>query len=191
MIIQEKKILRKQISSVKKLIPLEEKIRRSDAVMERLLEHPEYKNSKKILFYWSMDDEVFTKQTVIQAYNEGKEVYLPVVEGDNLRIRLFEGAAAMVAGESFAIPEPSDDSPEVFVDDIDLVVVPGVAFDAQCSRMGRGKGYYDRLLSAATKEGRPYTIGVCFDFQLVPKVPVEECDKPLDCVISETSLYHK
>lgn len=191
MIIQEKKILRKQISSVKKLIPLEEKIRRSDAVMERLLEHPEYKNSKKILFYWSMDDEVFTKQTVIQAYNEGKEVYLPVVEGDNLRIRLFEGAAAMVAGESFAIPEPSDDSPEVFIDDIDLVVVPGVAFDAQCSRMGRGKGYYDRLLSAATKEGRPYTIGVCFDFQLVPKVPVEECDKPLDCVISETSLYHK
>lgn len=191
MIIQEKKILRKQISSVKKLIPLEEKIRRSDAVMERLLEHPEYKKSKKILFYWSMDDEVFTKQTVIQAYDEGKEVYLPVVEGDNLRIRLFEGAAAMVAGESFAIPEPSDDSPEVFIDDIDLVVVPGVAFDAQCSRMGRGKGYYDRLLSAATKEGRPYTIGVCFDFQLVPKVPVEECDKPLDCVISETSLYHK
>lgn len=191
MIMQEKKILRKQISSVKKLIPLEEKIRRSDAVMERLLEHPEYKKSKKILFYWSMDDEVFTKQTVIQAYNEGKEVYLPVVEGDNLRIRLFEGAAAMVAGESFAIPEPSDDSPEVFIDDIDLVVVPGVAFDAQCSRMGRGKGYYDRLLSAATKEGRPYTIGVCFDFQLVPKVPVEECDKPLDCVISETSLYHK
>ena len=50
MIIQEKKILRKQISSVKKLIPLEEKIRRSDAVMERLLEHPEYKKSKKILF---------------------------------------------------------------------------------------------------------------------------------------------
>ena len=191
MIIQEKKILRKQISSVKKLIPLEEKIRRSDAVMERLLEHPEYKKSKKILFYWSMDDEVFTKQTVIQAYDEGKEVYLPVVEGDNLRIRLFEGAAAMVAGESFAIPEPSDDSPEVFIDDIDLVVVPGVAFDAQCSRMGRGKGYYDRLLSAATQEGRPYTIGVCFDFQLVPKVPVEECDKPLDCVISETSLYHK
>ena len=191
MIIQEKKILRKQISSVKKLIPLEEKIRRSDAVMERLLEHPEYEKSKKILFYWSMDDEVFTKQTVIQAYNEGKEVYLPVVEGDNLRIRLFEGAAAMVAGESFAIPEPSNESPEVFIDDIDLVVVPGVAFDAQCSRMGRGKGYYDRLLSAATKEGQPYTIGVCFDFQLVSKVPVEECDKPLDCVISETSLYHK
>lgn len=191
MIIQEKKILRKQISSVKKLIPIEEKIKRSDAVMERLLEHPEYKKSKKILFYWSMDDEVFTKQTVIQAYNEGKEVYLPVVEGDNLRIRLFEGAAAMVAGESFAIPEPSNESPEVFIDDMDLAVVPGVAFDAQCSRMGRGKGYYDRLLSAATKEGRPYTIGVCFDFQLVPKVPVEECDKPLDCVISETSLYHK
>lgn len=191
MIIQEKKILRKQISSVKKLIPLEEKIRRSDAVMERLLEHPEYKKSIKILFYWSMDDEVFTKQTVIQAYNEGKEVYLPVVEGDNLRIRLFEGAAAMVAGESFAIPEPSEDSPEASIDDMDLAVVPGVAFDAQCSRMGRGKGYYDRLLSAATKEGRPYTIGVCFDFQLVPKVPVEECDKPLDCVISETSLYHK
>ena len=191
MIIQEKKILRKQISSVKKLIPLEEKIRRSYAVMERLLEHPEYKKSKKILFYWSMDDEVFTKQTVIQAYNEGKEVYLPVVEGDNLRIRLFEGAAAMVAGESFAIPEPSNDSPEASIDDMDLAVVPGVAFDAQCSRMGRGKGYYDRLLSAATKEGRPYTIGVCFDFQLVPKVPVEECDKPLDCVISETALYHK
>ena len=138
MIMQEKKILRKQISSVKKLIPLEEKIRRSYAVMERLREHPEYEKAKKILFYWSMDDEVYTKQTVIQAYNEGKEVYLPVVEGDNLRIRLFEGAAAMVAGESFAIPEPSNESPEVFIDDIDLVVVPGVAFDAQCSRMGRG-----------------------------------------------------
>ena len=118
----------------KKQVPLEERRRRSVPVMERLMALPRFRKAQNILFYWAMQDEVATQDAVLACAAAGKNVFLPVVDGDLLRIRRFSGRAALTPGESYAIPEPVEGSEEVRISDIDLVVVPGVAFDMAAGR---------------------------------------------------------
>lgn len=185
---ESKKELRKLISMRKKQVPLEERRRRSVPVMERLMALPRFRKAQNILFYWAMQDEVATQDAVLSCAAAGKNVFLPVVDGDFLRIRRFSGRAALTPGESYAIPEPVEGSEEVRISDIDLVVVPGVAFDMNGGRMGRGKGFYDRLLAGASdcSQGGPYKVGVCFDFQVVDAVPREAHDMLMDAVVCES-----
>ena len=184
---ESKKELRKLISMRKKQVPVEERRRRSVPVMERLMGLPRFRRAQNILFYWAMQDEVSTQDAVISCAAAGKNVFLPVVDGEMLRIRRFSGRAALVPGESYSIPEPVEGSEEVRISDIDLVVVPGVAFDMEGGRMGRGKGFYDRLLGEVRGDGAgPYKVGVCFDFQVVDAVPREPHDMLMDAVVCET-----
>lgn len=129
------------------------------------------------MLYHSLKDEVQT-HAFIEKWSEKKRVVLPVVVGDELELRLYTGPADLSIG-SYGIAEPTG---ELFTDyaAIDLAVIPGVAFDAVGHRLGRGKGYYDRLLPhiGATK------IGICFPFQWVEEVPAEPFDICMDEVIS-------
>ena len=178
----EKKELRKTISSLKKLCPQEERLNRSKTVIANLESSPEYIEARNVLCYWSLPDEVNTHDLVTRAAASGKTVFLPVVNGDDLIIRQFTGLDKMHDGESYSIPEPKTGSREASIDEIDLVIVPGVAFDREGGRMGRGKGFYDRLLSGSSV----FKTGICFDFQLVKSVPKEPHDILMDKVISET-----
>ncbi len=181
--IEKKKELRKIINARKKVCPVEERVKRSGAVIEKLRILPEFLQAQNILMYWSLPDEVFTHNAVVE-FAKDKNIFLPVIDGEELRIKKFSGEAALVDGESYAIPEPDADAPEVSIDEIDLVVVPGVAFDLRGGRMGRGKGFYDRLLSKAYGNG-PFKAGVCLNYQLVDEVPTETHDIIMDIVISE------
>lgn len=172
-----KQELRQLVRTLKKAIPLDEKIIRSSEIWQMALEISYIKEAKAILLYWSMDDEIFT-HSVVQKLAETKTVLLPVVDGDDLRIKQFRGLDNMRAGEQFGIGEPTGDD---YTGDIDVIVVPGVAFDRQCNRMGRGRGFYDRLL----KTRDAIKIGVAFDFQLFDSVPTEPFDVKMDCVVSE------
>ena len=176
-VMETKKELRQYIRTLKRAIPLDEKKLRSSDIWRRALEISEIKNAKTILLYWSMDDEVYTHD-VVQTLAKNKTVLLPVVDGDDLRIKQFRGLENMCAGEQFGIGEPTGDD---FSGDIDVIVVPGVAFDRQCNRMGRGRGFYDRLL----KSQNATRIGVAFDFQLFDKIPTEPFDVKMDLVVSE------
>lgn len=187
-IILIKKSIRKEISALKKEIPLEKKIERSAPILDKLESYPDFIKAQNILFYWSMNDEVHTHITV-QRLAAHKNIFLPVVDGDDLLIKKFNGVETLVAGESFAIPEPSVDAEETSIENIDLVVVPGVAFDRQGGRMGRGKGFYDRMFSKVTKkEQTPVKIGVCFDFQLIDSVPKEPHDELMNTIITESEI---
>lgn len=137
-----------------------------------------FKEARTVLAYWSMDDEVFTHDFVCK-WAEMKTILLPCVRGEELDIRYFDGKENLCPGEGYAIPEPVG---ALFTDlkQIDLVLVPGVAFDREGNRLGRGKGYYDRIL----KQTPAYKIGLCFDFQLLDCVPTEEHDIKMDRVIS-------
>ena len=175
---ETKNELRRTVLQLKKNFSLEEKKQRSQAIWRKVLELSAVQNAKTILLYWSMDDEVFTHNVVQQLATE-KTVLLPVVDGNYLRIKQFRGLENMRAGEQFGIGEPTGDD---YTGNIDVIVVPGVAFDRQCNRMGRGRGFYDRLLKMqnATK------IGVAFDFQLFDSIPTEPFDVKMDFVLSET-----
>lgn len=177
-IMDEKKALRIEIRQLKKACPYGEKLRKSVSVWEKVEQLPAFQQADIVLAYWSMDDEVYTHDFV-KRWAGHKTLLLPCVKGDELELRYFDGEERLQPGEGYAIPEPVG---ELFADwgKIDLILVPGVAFDKFGNRLGRGKGYYDKVL----KQTGAYKLGVCFDFQLVERVPVEPHDVKMDRVVA-------
>lgn len=127
--------------------------------------------------YYSLPDEVQTHDFV-EKWRGKKNILLPVVVGDDLELRTYTGRQELSEG-AFHIDEPTGRTFTDY-DAIDLVIVPGVAFDNNGNRLGRGKGYYDRLLPRI----RAHKIGICFPFQLVKEIPTEPFDKKMDKIIS-------
>lgn len=177
-IMDEKKALRIEIRQLKKACPYGEKLRKSLSVWEAVERDEVFQQAETVLAYWSMDDEVYTHDFV-KRWAGSKTLLLPCVKGDELELRYFDGEERLQPGEGYAIPEPVG---ELFTDwgKIDLILVPGVAFDKSGNRLGRGKGYYDKVL----KQTGAYKLGVCFDFQLVERVPVEPHDVKMDRVVA-------
>lgn len=163
---------------MKKQFSAEEKIRKSVSVWEQVEQDERFKRAQVVLAYWSMEDEVFTHDFVCK-WAAQKTILLPCVHGDELDIRYFDGREKLCPGEGYAIPEPVG---ELFTDfdKIDVILVPGVAFDKTFNRLGRGKGYYDRIL----KQTAACKLGICFDFQLLENIPVEEHDVKMTKVVS-------
>ncbi|MDO9511843.1 MAG: 5-formyltetrahydrofolate cyclo-ligase [Bacteroidales bacterium] len=164
--IQKKKI-RKFIREEKLKLPEDERFKRSVDILQQLENHPRFQQSELILIFWSMKDEVHT-HSFLEKWHRKKKLLLPCVEGQHLKLRLYQGLESMKAGDFFGIPEPT--GPEFLnYHEIELGIIPGVAFDKQQNRMGRGKAYYDQLLPGLSA----YLIGICFSFQYLDKVPTD------------------
>lgn len=181
-IIREQKTeLRKQIRSFKKNFTLEQRSEQSQFVIKEIEKHPDFLKSNIVMAYWAMKDELDLTDLILKWQHE-KKFLLPCVNGDELEIRRFQGMDSLAAGSAFGILEPIGD---LFTDykSIDLVLVPGLAFDSKNNRMGRGKAYYDKFLVKTNA----VKMGVCFDFQFVESVPVSAFDVIMDAVAS----YHE
>lgn len=150
-------------------------------VLQRIYAHSKVKQSRSILLYCSLDDEVCTRSLIDHLVAEGKHVYLPRVTGaDTMELRLYTGRNDLREG-AFHIMEPIGILlPEERYAEIDTGIIPGMAFDHDGHRLGRGKGYYDRLLA---KMPHLYKIGVCFDFQKVDSIPTEPTDITMDTTV--------
>ena len=168
--------IRSAIKMLKKQHSKEELQAQSDIILRKLEQHPDFIKAQKIMLYSSLPDEVQT-QAFIEKWRLQKRIILPTVVGDDI-IQVELTAETGFAIGDFNILEPQN---VAYTGDFDLIVVPGVAFDHQGNRLGRGKGYYDRFLC---KHRTTKKIGICFDFQLVDNVPVEENDIPMDEIIS-------
>jgi len=146
-------------------------------ILANLEAHPAFKKAKIVLLYHSLEDEVNTHE-FIEKWSLHKQIILPVVAGNDLELRSYTGDTGLKIG-AFGIEEPTG---MIFKDyeAIDLVVVPGVAFDHAGNRLGRGKGYYDRLLSHIPA----FKIGICFPFQFIENVPSEPLDIRMDTIIT-------
>ncbi|KAA6320428.1 5-formyltetrahydrofolate cyclo-ligase [termite gut metagenome] len=149
----------------------------SDGIIYRLETHEVFGRANTVLLFHSLKDEPDT-HVFIKKWSKTKRILLPVVCGEALELRIYSNQKDLLVG-TYGIKEPSG---EVFTDysSIDLAVVPGVAFDRSGNRLGRGKGYYDKLLSHIPA----YKIGICFPYQLIEKVPTDEFDIVVDEVIS-------
>ena len=175
---QEKQALRKKVKLLKQASSLAKKKAISQGICQKIEANKIFQNAKTVMVYWSMDDEVFTHDFV-QKWTKYKTIILPVVNGDNLELKRFTGIEDMMAGGRFGIPEPKG-ALFTATNNIDLIIVPGVAFDKDGNRMGRGKAYYDKLLRAS----KAYKMGICFPFQIFDAVPFDELDVRMDLVIS-------
>lgn len=154
----------------------------SDKILENLEQTEVFRNASCMAIYHAIPGEVQTSAFIEKWYTE-KTILLPVIEGDDLRLLPYTGSQSLKAG-IFGILEPTPDNRTIQEEEIDLIVIPGVAFDRERNRMGRGKGYYDRLLSTLQAP----KVGICFGFQLLPVIPVEPFDKKMDWVITEQEI---
>ncbi len=176
---QEKKVLRQEIKQLKKQLSESEAMKQVQSIYQQLVEDDLFKKANHILFYWSLPDEVPTQEFILN-FCQQKNIYLPVINGNDLDIVLFEGEESLISGDKYGIPEPSG---EKIKDEnvIELVIVPGMAFDRNGNRMGRGAGYYDRILNRLPKAKK---MALAYDFQIVDEVPVEPHDIKMDAIIS-------
>ena len=173
----DKKEIRKHIKIQRLALDESKKYADANVVFSKLEEKKEFINSQNILFYYSLPDELPTLE-FLKKWSANKNIYLPRVNGENLEILAYDDKKLSIG--SFNIEEPIGDEiiePHL----IDLIIVPAVAFDFNKNRLGRGKGFYDRLLSEATNAIK---IGVGYDFQIFETIPTEPHDIPMDIVLT-------
>lgn len=175
----DKQEIRRRVKARKALLTEAERQSAAQRVFETLEQSAAFLLADRILMYHSLPDELSTLE-FIDRWSGRKHFYLPRVNGVNLELLPYHRSRLRLG--SFHIEEPEGDDvtpPEL----MELIVVPGVAFDRHGNRVGRGKGFYDRLLAETTAT----TVGVGYDFQLFDAVPIEPHDTPLDVIITEST----
>lgn len=176
--------IRNKISGLKSLVEDLEKTRAAEAVFEQLEETAAFLLSENILMYHSLPDELDTVN-FLRKWKDKKRFFLPRVNGVNLDLLPYDENTLQEGYKH--IMEPSGDD-AFSLEKIEMIVVPGVAFDRSGRRLGRGKGFYDRLLADTSA----VKIGICYEFQLVDELPAEKHDIPMDIVITEkTTIINK
>lgn len=169
-----KKELRSIIRNNKRQFTQQQLDELSFAVIEKLKNNPKFKTARQILLYHSLSDEVCTHNIINELHD--KNILLPrVIDNEEMIVCKYNGTDSVSEG-AFKIMEPQG-KPITDYSDIDLAVIPGMAFDKNGNRLGRGKGYYDRLLKQMP---HVYKIGICFPFQIVAYVPTENTDIRMD-----------
>lgn len=170
----EKNALRKEIKTKLNAHSEDELIKQSDLALHHLELDPDFITAKTIMMYWSLPDEVNTHD-FIEKWSKSKTILLPKIKYNKLLAVKFSSKAEMVIGD-YEIAHPTT---SIFEDEIDLVIIPGRAFDKNGHRLGRGKGFYDRYLS----NYYGIKIGLCYPFQLTDYIPYESFDIPMDKVV--------
>ncbi len=178
----EKRKVRQQIKNSKASISFEEKTKCSLSILAKIEADSDFVNANIVFAYWALPEEVNTID-FINKWSNIKKFYLPVIVGELLELRLFEGMHKMCFDERFGILEPQGER----LDDwnkVDYAIIPGVAFDMAGNRLGRGKGFYDKILGGISAK----KVGICFDFQCLDNIPVEQTDIKMDTVFTENKV---
>lgn len=176
-----KKALREETVSLTKAYSEKELIQFSTEIFQNLEQMKVFAKSKCILAYYSFHGEVHTHE-FIEKYAHEKKIILPVVQKDKLVLREYRGKNKLLKS-AYGILEPTGPDFTNF-SEIDLAIVPGRMFDRKLNRLGRGKAYYDKLLTSLSA----FLVGVCYPFQLIDEVPIEPHDFPMNCVITPDEI---
>ena len=170
--------LRKEIREKKRAMTQEEILAKSHCLCQKFLQCDAYVNAKTIYGYLPYNQEVLTWELLQKAIEDGKQVAVPKVYGEDMKF-IFITDFSQINNGYCGIPEPIADNP-IANDETALVLMPGLAFDREGHRIGYGGGFYDRFLS---QEPSHPTVALCYDFQLLESLPTEEFDIPVDIVI--------
>ncbi|HED24827.1 MAG TPA: 5-formyltetrahydrofolate cyclo-ligase [Firmicutes bacterium] len=185
----KKKELRRLIIDRRDQLTGEQILAKSLQIAERLFCLPAYRKAEMVMFFISFGSEVVTRPMVEKALEEGKTALAPRARPKTRELipsRILDWDEDLAPG-AYGIPEPREDklrpcSPG----DIDLLIVPGVAFDRTGNRLGYGGGYYDRFFPFLRSEVP--LVALAFEIQIVPSVPVNGWDRPVDLVITEKEV---
>lgn len=174
----DKTSLRKKIREQKRAMTEAEIVERSEKLGVLFASSELYRNAQTIYAYLPYNQEVRTVPMLERAMKDGKRVAVPKVYGEEMKFLYITDLNRVEKGYA-GIPEPMGDEP-VAQDPTALVLMPGLAFDREGHRIGYGGGFYDKFLAA--EPGHP-TVALCYEFQMVERIPTEEFDVPVDQVI--------
>jgi 5-formyltetrahydrofolate cyclo-ligase len=178
---QAKRALRREVLAVRDALPPEDRRARSEAIAPRFLALPEVADAGTVLAFWSFGSEVDTAPLIERLLADGRTTAMPRIEGTHV-VPVAYRPGDEVRETSFGAFEPLEGR-VLDATDLDLVVVPGVAFDDAGRRVGYGGGFYDRLLPGL-RPGVP-AIALAFSVQLVPEVPTGGMDSRVDAIVTE------
>ena len=163
----------------------------SQTIVERVMQLPAYQQAKTVMFYVDVRTEVRTRQALPAALASGKRIVIPYCVDGELELFHLESMDELELG-MYRILEPKAELRTVLakktpVEELDLILVPGVAFDRRGGRTGHGKGYYDKLLEHALS--RTPLVALAFECQLFPEIPMQDHDIYMDKVVTEAAVY--
>jgi len=174
-----KQDIREKVKEILNSMGSKDRQRKDELIYRKIIKKKEYKKAKTIFSYVSMGTEVDTKKILLLSLKEGKEVYVPRVNMDKkvieiIRLRSWEELRIGV----YNILEPKGEAVKKNI--IDMILVPGLAFDKNNNRLGRGGGYFDKFLSKV----KGLKVGICYQEQIFDEVPAELHDIRMDWVVS-------
>lgn len=178
----DKTSLRKTLLEKRANIPLFLRRIKSSRILRTLSRDPDFQKAGHAAFYYGISPEVGTK-SFLKRILKGKKIYLPRIgPKKNLTLHRVRSLSKDLEKGAFNIMEPKTFCKKRPASGMDIIMVPGVAFDKGGGRLGRGGGYYDRLLR---KAGKAVKIGLCFREQIVKKVPMDNRDVKVDRIITD------
>ena len=184
-----KEAIRKRIGVLKKELSTLQYRKKSLIIKEKLFALSQFQKAKIVLFYISFNKEVDTHDAIGQLLMvKNKKILVPLVDKDNplLQVSILDNFNDLKKG-SFSILEPKKSKMKKFdTKKIDMVIVPGIAFDKKGHRVGYGHGYYDRFLKTLPKN--TIKVGLAFDFQIVEKIPHEKHDVSMDLIVTDSGI---
>jgi 5-formyltetrahydrofolate cyclo-ligase len=170
---------------------LEDKDELSKLILARVMALPEYHAAGAVMFYVDVRSEVRTRQALPLALESGKRIIIPFCVDGELELFHLESMDELELG-MYRILEPKVElrtvaSKKIDVADLDLILVPGVAFDRRGGRTGHGKGYYDKLLEHCRTDTP--LVALAFECQMFPEIPMDGHDIFMDKVVTEEAVY--
>ena len=186
------KNLRTRIKQKREQLSSENVDQLGGAIFKNLLDSNILEDKSRIAIYYSVNNEVATMQIIKHLWTKDKELFLPIIKSNQLVFGSYKSGDNL-NNNKFDIPEPTTPTEELITADVlDLVVVPLVAFDSDCNRLGMGGGYYDRALAfkkTSSKTSSPLLIGLAYELQKVNILEMNSWDIPMDGIISESKTY--
>jgi 5-formyltetrahydrofolate cyclo-ligase len=183
-----KRRLRRSVIARRDALPASERAAASAAIARTVLSLEEMRDASTVHLFASFGSEVDTSPIIERLLETGRRPVLPVVVRNEWTMEHAAiGSLADLMPGFRDIPEPRATCPRVEPEEIDLVIVPGVAFGRGCGRMGYGGGFYDRFLAACPAP----RIAVAFGVQIVEQVPCDEYDLPVDAIVTESEIIRR
>lgn len=179
-----KRALRREVIGRREELPQGQRAAASLAIAERVMALPEARDASAAMMFWSFGSEVDTEPLIRGWVAEGKTVALPRIEGSDV-VPVAFAPGDPTSKTSFGAMEPAEGR-VLDPSELDLVIVPGVAFDRAGNRVGYGAGYYDRFLRR-TRIGVP-AVAIAFALQVVPEVPTGRADRRVDAIVTEAEV---
>jgi len=175
-----KEEMRSILGQKRRILTAEQVAQWSTAIREQLVALPEWQDAKTVMLYYPIQNEVDVRP-LLEEYQDQKTLVLPVAHRHTMELRCYTGHKNLRKGR-FGIPEPQGNE---YSGPIDLIVVPGVAFDKKRHRLGSGGGYYDRFLR---KFKLTTKVGIAYDFQITKEVPTTFLDQRVSKIVTPTNV---